>query len=212
MLKKTLFLLLLSLIYSQIVNLIVFQSKEYDTLTINETRGLICYEFDSVLETNEDFYFDINCNETGQKMNKTLFYNLTDISCKHLTNLSIDFNNLESEFTYSTKEPKTTNEENGFFYEYNITKKEDKQKYMLLLFNDFTGKKFTLTYIPFSATKMVIVLLCILLVSIFIILSVFKCLCKCRRRRRHKSTDPQFEKQSQEESSPSQMMSKEKIN
>ena len=60
MLKKTLFLLLLSLIYSQIVNLIVFQSKEYDTLTINETRGLICYEFDSVLKTNEDFYFDIN--------------------------------------------------------------------------------------------------------------------------------------------------------
>ena len=194
MLKKTFFLLLFSLIHSQIVNLTVFKLKDFENITVDKPSGLICYELHNNFKKENNFYLYVNCNEPDKKMSKTIFYNLTDVSCNDLNNLPIDFNNLKSQFTYSIKEQKVHREgENGFFYEYNITKKEDK-KFMLTLFYDFTGTKFSISYAPVSINKIdyvVNVLLFFLYISIIILIIV--CICICIRNRRLKSTDPQLQ-------------------
>ena len=193
MLKKTLFLLLFSLIHSQIVNLTVFKLKDYENITVDKPSGLICYELHNNFKKENNFYLYVNCNEPDKKMSKTIFYNLTDVSCNDLNNLTIDFNNLKSQFTYSIKEPKVPIEGgNGFFYEYNIKKKEDK-KFMLTLFYDFTGTKFSISYAPVSINKIVNVVKVLFFLFIFIIILIIVCICICIRNRRLKSTAPQFQ-------------------
>ena len=193
MLEKTLFLLLFSLIYSQIVNLDVFKLKDYENITINKQSGLICYELHKDFKTDNEFYLQISCDEADKNMSKTIFYNLTDVSCNDLNNLPIDFNNLKSQFTYSIKEPKVPIEGgNGFFYEYNIKKKEDK-KFMLTLFYDFTGTKFSISYAPVSINKIVNVVKVLFFLFIFIIILIIVCICICIGNRRLKSTAPQFQ-------------------
>ena len=192
MLKKTLFLLLFSLIHSQIVNLTVFKLKDYENITVDKPSGLICYELHNDFKTENNFCLYVNCNEPDKKMSKTIFYNLTDVSCNDLNNLPIDFNNLKSQFTY-IKEPKVPKEEeNGFFYEYNIKKKEDK-KFMLTLFYDFTGTKFSISYAPVSINKIVNVVKVLFFLFIFIIILIIVCICICIGNRRLKSTAPQFQ-------------------
>ena len=123
MLKKTqLFWLLIYLSNSQIVNLTVFQLKDYEKITIQKSSGLVCYELHKDFETNKDFCLIISSDEKDKKMNRTIYYNLTDISCQNLNNLTIDFDNLKSEFTYSIKEPTRVQEKYGLYYEYKITK------------------------------------------------------------------------------------------
>ena len=194
MLKKTLFLLLFSLIHSQIVNLTVFKLKDYENITVDKPSGLICYELHNDFKTENNFCLYVNCNEPDKKMSKTIFYNLTDVSCNDLNNLTIDFNNLKSQFTYSIKEPKVPIEGgNGFFYEYNIKKKEDK-KFMLTLFYDFTGTKFSISYAPVSINKIdFVVNVLFFLLFIFIIILIIVCICICIGNRRLKSTAPQFQ-------------------
>ena len=134
MLKKTLFLLLISLIYSQIVNLDVFKLKDYENITINKQSSLICYELHQDFKTNVEFYLQINSDEADKSISKIIYYNLTDVSCQNLDNLKIDFKDLKSQFTYNIEEPNDSVEgPNGFFYDYGITKNDDKQKFLLLL-------------------------------------------------------------------------------
>ena len=192
MLKKTFFLLLFSIIHSQIVNLTVFKLKDFENITIDKPSGLICYELHNNFKKENNFYLYVNCNEPDKKMSKTIFYNLTDVSCNDLNNLPIDFNNLKSQFTY-IKEPKVPKEEgNGFFYEYNIKKKEDK-KFMLTLFYDFTGTKFSISYAPVSINKIVNVVKVLFFLFIFIIILIIIFIYMCIDYRRLKSTAPQFQ-------------------
>ena len=193
MLKKTLLLSLFYLIHSQIVNLRVFKLKDYENITIDKPSGLICYELHNNLKTEDNFYLYVNCSESDKKMSKTIFYNLTDVSCNNLDNLPINFNDLKSQFTYSIKEPKVPKEgKNGFFYEYNIKKEEDK-KFMLTLFYDFTGTKFSILYAPVSINKIVKVVKVLFFLFIYIIISTIIFICMCIRYRRLKSTVPQLQ-------------------
>ena len=189
MLKKTLFLLLFSLIYSQIVNLDLFKLKDYENITINKQSSLICYELHKDFKTNVEFYLQVNCDEADKTISKTIYYNLTDESCQNLNNVKIDFKNIKSQFKYNIEEPKDSVEgQNGFFYDYGITKIDDNQKFLLLLLHDFTGKKFSISFAPISAGKIfkVLIALFLLFLSIIILACVFICI-KCGR---DKSTSP----------------------
>ena len=125
MLEKILFFwLLISLSNSQIINLTVFQLKDYEKITIDKSSGLVCYELHKSFETNEDFNLIISSDEKDKKMNKTIYYNLTDISSQNLNNTIIDFDNLTSEFTYSIKEPTRALDKYGLYYEYKIGNKK----------------------------------------------------------------------------------------
>ena len=180
MLEKTLFFwLLIYLSNSQIVNLTVFQLKDYENITIQKSSGLVCYELHKDFETNKDFNLIISSDEKDKKMNRTIYYNLTDISCQNLNNLTIDFDNLKSEFTYSIKEPTRVQEKYGLYYEYKITKNNENQKFMLMLFKDFTGEKFELTYAPFNAGQAMTFVLVILAVILIIIIIICICVCRC---------------------------------
>ena len=56
MLKKMLFLLLISLIYSKIVNLTVFQLKDDESIYIRKSSGLICYQLHEKFKAKTDFF------------------------------------------------------------------------------------------------------------------------------------------------------------
>ena len=192
MLKKTLFLLLFSLIYSQIVNLDVFKLKDYENITINKQSSLICYELHKDFKTNVEFYLQVNCDEADKTMSKTIYYNLTDESCQNLNNVKIDFKNIKSQFKYNIEEPKDSVEgPNGFFYDYGITKIDDNQKFLLLLLHDFTGKKFSISFAPISAGKIfkVLIALFLLFLSIIILACVFICI-KCGRDKSASPSNP----------------------
>jgi len=193
MLDKTLFLLLFSLIYSQIVNLTVFQLTAEHNITVDKSSGLICYELHNDIQVNKDFYLEFNCKEGGKNIDKTIFYNLTELSCKDLKNLTIDLDNAKSDFMHSHSEPYIPAEGSGFFYEYNIIKSEEKQKFMLILFRDFTGQNFKVWYTPISLKKVKRIFIIIIIVIAVILLSILVgvpiCICLCCRRNRTKSPD-----------------------
>ena len=140
---------------------------------------MVCYELHKDFETNKDFCLIISSDEKDKKMNRTIYYNLTDISCQNLNNLTIDFDNLKSEFTYSIKEPTRVQEKYGLYYEYKITKNNENQKFMLILFKDFTGEKFELTYAPFNAGHAMTFVLVIPTVILIIIIIICICVCRC---------------------------------
>ena len=190
MLKKILFILLFSFIYSQIVNLTVFQIEGNKSLIINESSGLICLEMFSY---SKDFYFSLHCDEKGEKIDKTFFYNLTELSCKHLNNLAIDFDNLKSEFMYSVNKPNLENDYIGFNYEYKISQKEEKQKFILLLFHNFTGQEFSISCLPLSAKQVVYIALFFVFSIIFIINLIIALICIYFRNKKYKSRAPQFQ-------------------
>ena len=140
MMKKTLLLLLISLIYSKIVNLTVFQLKDDEKITLSKSSGLICYTFPEKFKAKTNYFLHIEYQSSQDMIYSKVFYNLTDVSCNHLQNLSIDFDNITSEFQYSINKYKyTCNYDNE--YGYSIVRREEKQKFMLILFNDFKGNK-----------------------------------------------------------------------
>ena len=57
MLEKTFFLLLFSIIHSQIVNLTVFKLKDFENITVDKPSGLICYELHNSLKKKIIFIY-----------------------------------------------------------------------------------------------------------------------------------------------------------
>ena len=145
MVKKILFLVLIPLIYSKIVNLTVFQLKDTEKISVEKSSGLICYELPEKFKANTNFFLRITYKKNSHVFRSPFFYNLTDVSCKYLNRLPIDFDNLSSEFVYSIK---SETEYNSKDYGYKITKTEEKQKFLLMLFYDFKGKYFIISFEP----------------------------------------------------------------
>ena len=140
------------------------------------------------MKKDDNFYLVFSSEEKGIKMNKTIYYQPFENSCNDPSQRDIDFDNLKATFKYSESKPNLETEDNGFHFNQiendnvfdlpNITfneikKKEDKQKYMLLLFRDFTGKnKLKVVYSPFSVTTILIFVVVIVVVIIFVIIMI----------------------------------------
>ena len=189
--KIVFFLLLFSLSNLQIINLTVFQLKDKEEITIQKPSGLICYELHNDFQTNKEFYLHIYSDDKEKKMNKTIFYNLTEVSCKNLHDLPIDLDNLVSLFKYSKKEPLLANENRGFNYEYNITKYKENQKFMLMLYKDFTGETLFLRFDLYSGTQASKFLLTLGLSILSFVVLICVCVCvvifiRIRRNKRIK--------------------------
>lgn len=143
MMKKTLFLLLISLIHSKIVNLPVYHLKDYETINVSGSSGLICYQLNETFKVNKDFYLRIK--NYSHKIETPFYYNLTNVSCNNLKNLPIDFDNLPSQFQYKIDSQRDSNEgENGYI----LSRTNEKQKFMLMLFYNHKGNNFSVTYKP----------------------------------------------------------------
>ena len=75
----------------------------------------------------------------------------------------------------------------------NLQKKTNSQKYMLLLYRNFTGNKLKVQYNPYSATTILIIVVVIIVVVIFVIILIIVIICLCVRKRKQKQTLPQYQ-------------------
>ena len=91
----------------------------------------------------------MSCDEDNKSIDKLSYFNLSDMPCNNLENITID-NNTSKEFIYKFDEPTSKSEKPKFSYEYNITKKSDNDQFLLFIYNDFTGTKFSIGFDPSS--------------------------------------------------------------
>ena len=80
--KKILFFLIISLIYS--ATLQVFQVKNWDKIKVKGQNGLVCYQLHNDISEDNTFYLHISCEDVDKTINKTIYYNLSDVSCTSL--------------------------------------------------------------------------------------------------------------------------------
>ena len=193
MLDKIVLILLISLAYSETHNLTLKYIDSYKLLELDGLKnGLICIQLNKDTKKDDNFYLLFSSQDKDKKMNKTIYYNLTKESCQNLEKKEIDFDDLSKIFKYKEGDLNLESKENGFSYEYKITKKEDDQKYMLLLFKDFDGDHLKVQYSPFSATTILTIVIVIIGVIIFIIIIIIVIICLCCRRKKQKQL-PQYQ-------------------
>ena len=107
--------------------------------------------------------------EKNEKINKTIYYNLSEVSCENMNSTEINFNNLSNTFQYRTEKLYLCVDENKFIHEYEIKKENDNQKYMLTLYSNFSntsGKGIKAKFSNDSASN--IIILFIIIASIFL--------------------------------------------
>ena len=93
------------------------------------------------LNVNNNFFLRIKYY--SQIIETQFYYNLTDVPCNHLKNLTIDFDNLPSKFQNKIKGPCDDYEGE---YGYVLSRRNEKQKFMLMLFYNHKGNYFSVTY------------------------------------------------------------------
>ena len=186
MLEKFLFLILLSSIYTN--ELPVKYLEKYGNITVDltdseEKNFCVCVEIDEELQKDDDFFLLFSCDEKDTKMKKSIYYNFTEISCNQSTPIDIDLNNLDKEFNMKIDTPNLESNDLGFVNEYKITKKENNQKYVLLLVKDFNGDITDILYSSFSA-KNVVIFVIVIVLSIIVLIIIVIVLIKifCRRK------------------------------
>ena len=117
--------------------------KNYETINVSGSSGLICYQLNETFKVNKDFYLRIK--NYSHKIETPFYYNLTNVSCNNLKNLPIDFDNLPSQFQYKIDSQRDSYEgDNGYI----LSRTNEKQKFMLMLFYNHKGNNFSVTYKP----------------------------------------------------------------
>ena len=189
--KKILFFLLLSLIYS--ATLQVFQVKNWDKIKVKGQNGLVCYELNNAISEDNTFYLHISCEDVDKTINKTIYYNFSNVSCTSLKHQEIDINNPKNQFDNILDKTYSSTDKPKFRYEYEIKKTSAKQKYMLFLYKDFNGNEFEVGFDPFSGIGVLIIVLIVIGAIIFLIILVVAIVCLCYRSRKHRATAPQYQ-------------------
>ena len=192
MLDKILLVLLISLIHSDSLEVHILKKNSNIDIS-NQKDAVICVELYEDLKTDDNFYLIFSSKEKGKKMNKTIYYEPLDDSCENQKTKDVNYTNLTKDFRCSEDKPNLETEEDGFSYEYKLQKKRDSQKYMLLLYRDFTGNTINIQYNPFAATTILIIVVVIIVSVIFVIILIIVCICLCIRKKRQKQTLPQYQ-------------------
>ena len=196
MMLEILIVFLITLVYSKDANLTVFHVKDWNkNETIKGKQGLICYELHKDIKANDKFYLHMYCDEDNKAINKLSYYNLDDVSCNNWQNHTIDIDNLSKAFRNQFGEPTSTTKTPKFRYEYEIKKSTDQQKFLLFIFQNFTGDKFTIGFDPVSGIGVlatVLISVGSLILLVIIILIIICCVCK-KKCKKPKTTDSNFQ-------------------
>jgi len=192
MLDKILLVLLISLIHSDSLEVHILKKNSNIDIS-NQKDAVICVELYEDLKKDDNFYLIFSSKEKGKKMDKTIYYESLDDSCENQKTKDVNYTNLTKDFRYSEGKPNLETEEDGFSYEYKLQKKTGSQKYMLLLYRDFTGNTINIQYNPFAATTILIIVVVIIVSVIFVIILIIVCICLCVRKKRQKQTLPQYQ-------------------
>ena len=184
MVKTILLLLLIASIHSTLLK--VTQINDFKEHEIrDQSDGLVCVELSKELDKDQKFYFLIQTKEKGKTIDKNIYYNITGTSCQNYE--PKDVNNLtefSKQFEKINDDPDKGDVKEGFSYQYTFEKKDDNQKFVFLLFKDFTGKVFTISYWPVSAiTVLVTILIIIGVIIIIIIVTIVICCCCCCKKK-----------------------------
>ena len=178
-------LVLISFIQSQSERLEAKYLKEGEDLTLEKGQNfLVCVEIKEDLPKNDSFYIIATCAENGKKMKKQFAYKFLDNSCKDEV-LNINYDYLEIQFTNIKDNIREDIEENGFIYEYEFTKKNNNQKFMRMLIQNFDGNKMTLAYSSMEASTLIIIIVVSVVVGVFIIAAtiIIMICCICHKKR-----------------------------
>ena len=150
----------------------------------NAQNFLVCVHISENLDIDNTFYIIIRCEENGKKFDKKFRYKFLESSCKD-EEFVIDDKKIEENFPKFKDDINRESEDGGFTYEYEFKKKENNQKYMRMLIQNFDGNKMTILYSKMSVSTLIIIIVVSIVVGIFIIVAIIIVIvcCVCHKRR-----------------------------
>ena len=164
---QTTMFIIVSLILGQ-ENIQIFNLNPFETINIEKLpSACVCIKMSDEIEKEEFFYITLNSNESNASINETLSYNYTNL-CQNNSCNDFQF--------YSNKECNLSKNENGFSYQYNFEKKDE--KYLLIRYYQFIGNNLKVEYTKNDLKMKVIGILFIYVGSIslftIIVLTILK--------------------------------------
>ena len=167
MIRKIIFISFITIIFSEeiVIKHLIWGAEK----KVMENSALLCIKLDDGIKKDDNFYLLFLAEEKNEKINKTIYYNLSEVSCENMNSTEINFNNLSNTFQYRTEKLYLCVDENKFIHEYEIKKENDNQKYMLTLYSNFSnisGKGIKAKFSNDSASN--IIILFIIIASIFL--------------------------------------------
>ena len=179
MLEKILIIALISLINPEPLDVYYLKAKE-NTVIDNRTEALLCVQIEENLKKGKNFYVLFESKEENSTINKKIYYNYLEDTCKDMKTKNISFDNISKEFSNYEEKPNLQNADDGFHYEYKINKKEDNQKYALMLITNFSGKEnFTVQYNSFCVDAVLIYVVVVVASLLGLIIIAIIIVCKC---------------------------------
>ena len=184
MVKKILLLLLIASIHSQ-THIKVTQIDDYEKHKIsNQRNSLVCVELNKDLKKDQKFYIIVFTEEKGKTIDKEIYYNITETSCKNDKSRDIDLTNLKKEFEKTDNNPVEGDDKEGFSYQYTLEKKEDNQKYAFILIKDYSGTEFYVGYSPIGIKQILVIILSVVgVIIVAIVVTIIVCCCCCCKKR-----------------------------
>ena len=167
MIGKIIFISFITIIFSEeiVIKHLIWGAEK----KVMENSALLCIKLDDGIKKDDNFYLLFLAEEKNEKINKTIYYNFSEVSCENINSTEINFNNLSNTFQYRTEKLYLCVDENKFIHEYEIKKENDNQKYMLTLYSNFSntsGKGIKAKFSNDSASN--IIILFIIIASIFL--------------------------------------------
>ena len=171
--EKFIFFLLISLIFNSNSSFSPHIAKKFDKLFFNQSFGCACFDLKDDIKEGYTFYLEVLSQEKEAKINKILYYNFTNFCDPNKCD--------ENSYLYSNKMeiPNLETEENGFYYEYKFIVNDTNKQFLKVQFKDFTGRNFSMQYIPFNIGAALLTLFILFLVGIIALFIFVCCICKC---------------------------------
>ena len=173
--------MLISLIFSE--KLFVYQFKPQDTeIKVSNHSALICFILKG-RTIDDKFYVLATSTEKEEKLNKKIYYNLSDVPC-NITYKDINISDAPNIFQYHFDKPNLGIDDNGFTFEYQFEKKNQEENYLLMFYTNFTGNKMTIKFSDQSIVNTIIlfIIIVVIFIVIMIILTIIVYKCVIRKR------------------------------
>ena len=194
MIEKIIFISFISIIFSEkvVVEHFIWDNEN----TLMENSALLCIKLNDDIKKDDNFYLYFLAEEKNENINKTIHYNLNEVSCENMNSTEINFNNLSEAFEYHTEELYLSVDENRFLHEYQLKKENDNQKYMLVLYSNFSntsGKGIKVKFSNYSISIIIIIFIIVASVLLGIMLIITLIIYKYVNKKKREQINQNFE-------------------
>ena len=176
MLEIILVISLLTLFQAETLNVTYLEADK--NISITDSNFMLCVQLSDDIAKEDNFYLLFECEDKDKKFDKVLHYNLIEQSCKDTKTYEIDLDHPEAILKSREKETNIESNYNGFHYEYKFEKKEENQKYMLLLVKGFDGEQIKITCNTFPVTAVItwVIVIIVIIIAVVAIGIIIVCL------------------------------------